>query len=291
MMTTPAQSRRYAYLANNLNKEEFTAYYAHLLEGGRAEDFFDKMEKHGTHDQKTHGNWADGSSESGLDAMPYEWKPKRTNDDFFSENSAFATEFMREVASSPVSTRVTGDSLDKIVEDGRFKNLDEIPESTSGRDSQYRESRSRLEGDTWGIPKEEEKPIYGYLDTKDSRYTESIHNYGDVQITFKDSVKGRTTLTGGDSLTSSLIPARVSDLQSGSASGVEMTAALTYSSGYYLSRSERPNTDYFEAQIHGGITLDDIQSVSILASSKVKPSTLAALESRGIEVTVRDGDK
>jgi hypothetical protein len=60
-MTTPAQSRRYAYLANNLNKEDFNAYYAHLLEGGRVEDFFDKMEKHGTHDQKTHGNWATGS--------------------------------------------------------------------------------------------------------------------------------------------------------------------------------------------------------------------------------------
>ena len=32
--------------------------------------------KHQQHDQKTHGSWADGSSESGLDAMPYEWKPK-----------------------------------------------------------------------------------------------------------------------------------------------------------------------------------------------------------------------
>jgi hypothetical protein len=60
-MTTPTQSRRYAYLANNLNKEDFTAYYAHLLEGGTVEDFFEKMEKHGTHDQKTHGNWATGN--------------------------------------------------------------------------------------------------------------------------------------------------------------------------------------------------------------------------------------
>ena len=60
-MTTPTQSRRYAYLANNLNKKDFTAYYAHLLEGGTVEDFFEKMEKHGTHDQKTHGNWATGS--------------------------------------------------------------------------------------------------------------------------------------------------------------------------------------------------------------------------------------
>ena len=59
-MTTPAQSRRYAYLANNLNKKDFTAYYDHLLEGGRVEDFFDKMEKHEQHDQSTHGSWANG---------------------------------------------------------------------------------------------------------------------------------------------------------------------------------------------------------------------------------------
>ena len=64
-MTTPAQSRRYAYLANNLDKKDFTAYYAHLLEGGRVEDFFEKMEKHESHDQKTHGSWATGGS--GLD--------------------------------------------------------------------------------------------------------------------------------------------------------------------------------------------------------------------------------
>ncbi|CAB4155548.1 hypothetical protein UFOVP655_7 [uncultured Caudovirales phage] len=84
-MTTPAQSRRYAKLANNLNKENFDAYYAHLLEGGRVEDFFDKMEKRaqflesdaphvclgrggtvakhnpGMHDQSTHGSWANGN--------------------------------------------------------------------------------------------------------------------------------------------------------------------------------------------------------------------------------------
>jgi hypothetical protein len=60
MVVTPAQSRRYAYLANNLNKEDFVAYYAHLLKGNRAEDFFDKMAKHQEHDQSTHGSWANG---------------------------------------------------------------------------------------------------------------------------------------------------------------------------------------------------------------------------------------
>lgn len=59
-MLTPVQSQRYARLVNNLTEEQFYAYYDHLSAGGRVEDFFEKMEKHGSHDQKTHGNWASG---------------------------------------------------------------------------------------------------------------------------------------------------------------------------------------------------------------------------------------
>jgi hypothetical protein len=54
------QSQRYAQLVNNFNEKEFYAYYAHLSEGGRVEDFFEKMEKHQEHDQSSHGNWATG---------------------------------------------------------------------------------------------------------------------------------------------------------------------------------------------------------------------------------------
>jgi hypothetical protein len=251
----------------------------------------DLILKHGSHNQKTHGGKGGGGSGGGADSMPYAWNPKRNDGNWFQDDAAFATDFMGEVASSPVSVRVTGDTLDEIADDGRFKTLSEIPQlELDARGTKYRNSRSKLENDTWGIPQKEE-PVYGYLDTKNSRYTESIHNYGDVQITLKDNVKGRTTLTGGDSLTSQLVPVRVSDLQSKSASGEEMTAALTYSAGYNLSRGEMPNVDYFEAQVHGGVTLDDIQSVSLLGSSKIKSSTFEALKSRGIEVTVRDGNK
>lgn len=63
-MLTPMQSQRYAQLVNNFNEKEFYAYYKHLSEGGRVEDFFEKMEKHGEHDQKTHGNWASGNYEN-----------------------------------------------------------------------------------------------------------------------------------------------------------------------------------------------------------------------------------
>ena len=59
-MLTPIQSRKYARLVNEFNEKEFYAYYNHLGEGGTVEDFFDKVEKHGDHDQSDHGSWATG---------------------------------------------------------------------------------------------------------------------------------------------------------------------------------------------------------------------------------------
>lgn len=63
-MLTPVQSQRYAQLVNNFKEAEFYAYYKHLSEGGTVEDFFENVEKHGSHDQKTHGNWASGNYEN-----------------------------------------------------------------------------------------------------------------------------------------------------------------------------------------------------------------------------------
>jgi hypothetical protein len=53
--------------------------------------------KHGTHDQKTHGNWAEGSSESGLDAMPYEWKPKLNKSGMTDEEYAKNAEILKKL--------------------------------------------------------------------------------------------------------------------------------------------------------------------------------------------------
>jgi hypothetical protein len=73
-MLTPVQSQRYAQLVNNFSEKEFYAYHDHLLDGGTVEDFFNKMEKHGEHDQKTHGNWASGNYESLADWLTAEEK-------------------------------------------------------------------------------------------------------------------------------------------------------------------------------------------------------------------------
>lgn len=62
-MITPIQSQRYARMVRDFTVAQGKAYQAHLIAGKPAEDFFEKMEKHGSHDQSTHGNWATFTSE------------------------------------------------------------------------------------------------------------------------------------------------------------------------------------------------------------------------------------
>ena len=66
-MITPAQSQRYGLMIRDFTLSQAKAYQEHLVAGKPAEDFFTKLEKHGDHDQSSHGNWSKGMiSESAL---------------------------------------------------------------------------------------------------------------------------------------------------------------------------------------------------------------------------------
>lgn len=76
-MITSMQSIHYANLIQEFTSEQKQAYYAHLLLDKPAEDFFEKMEKHGTHDQSSHGNWSKGMmSEGDLYASYQDFEPE-----------------------------------------------------------------------------------------------------------------------------------------------------------------------------------------------------------------------
>ena len=248
--------------------------------------------KHQEHDQKTHGSWATGgSSESGLDSMPYEWKPKlrKTNmsDEEYRENS----ETLKRIAEDPVSIYLYGRELDLIVEEGRFKSLNEIPIETSGlvmASEEYRQGRADLEHDLWGVPETGVQPIYGFMDTTYGNHQSGAGIYGDVKITLKDNVSERVTFSAGDSLNSTLVPARVSDARAGTLSKSAMEGAYksqteeTYRVETHLKSPDRYG--YFEAQIHGGISVKDIKTVSISQYSRVEQVTQDTLKMLGVEV-------
>lgn len=247
--------------------------------------------KHGNHDQKTHGNWSEGSMESGLDSMPFEWKPVREEPTWGTSTAFNAKEAFEEVADSPIATRLWGEELDMIVKDGRFKTLDEIPhgEGLVVASDEYRAGRNEIEGDSWRIPKNAVRPIYGYLDTDDPQHQRGAELYGDVKVVFKDNIAGRTTVTAGDSLNHKLTPVLISELRSKKASADDAMRASRSNGLVDYSGNKRIKVEYFETQIHGGIKLKDIKSVTLDRFSQVNPDTITVLKQLGIEVTVKNG--
>jgi hypothetical protein len=266
------------------------------------------VKKHQEHDQSSHGNWAEGSSESGLDAMPYEWKPefkereRLTASELSSEELNLGREQLKQIASTgAITIRVSSGDLElrKIVEAGGFKSLTELPEPTLDYSIRYKEARYDLEKGLWGQPESADSPIYGYFDSPLHKGVDNMtRQYGDVKIVLKDSVAGRTTITPGDSANHGLTPVLVTDARKGNLSLEQVDSA--YRSRHFQRgsttvsqpiRSIRPigfEIDYFEAQVHGKVTLSDIKSVRLGKYSIVGDETIALLEKAGIEVTRDD---
>jgi len=252
----------------------------------------------GNHDQSSHGSWA--LDNSALDAMPYEWNPEfkekeRLADKKLSfEELNLGAEQLQQVAESPIAIRVTGDKIKKIVEAGGFKSLTELPEPKFKYQDDYKEGRFDLEKGLWGLPNNSNSPIYGYFDTPLQPSVENqTKSYGDAKIILKDSVSGRATITAGDSINHGLTPVLVTDARKGNLSPEKVDSA--YISRYFqrgASSVSRPiksvrkikSIDYFEAQIHGGVSLNDIKSVKLEKYSIVDSNTIAILEEKGIQV-------
>ncbi len=278
------------YSAYATGRAEVVLFNADKLTVNRA-DIGAAVKKHQQHDQSSHGNWAEGSSGSALDAMPYEWKPKLNKSNMTDEEYAKNAEMLKSIAEAPVSTYLYGMELDLIVKEGRFKSLSEIPtdnENLVMASEEYRQGRSDLENGLWGVPESGVQPIYGFMDTTFGGHKPATIVYGDVKVTLKDNVSGRTTFSAGDSLNSTLVPVKVSDARAGTLSKQEIAGSFTSQKTETFSvQSELRSPDrigYFEAQVHGGISLKDIKTVTISQYARVSPSTLDSLKALGVEV-------
>lgn len=99
------------------------------------------------------------------------------------------------------------------------------------------------------------RPIYGYIRKGDVKYKDiiqdEIQQYGEVHFVLKKSINSRSTFTCEDSLLQPMHPAPVNK--------PNYLAALPF---IRLGKSR-----YTEAQIHGGISLDDVDRVVILRQS------------------------
>jgi len=180
-------------------------------------------------------------------------------------------ELTRLTEDATVRMRLGSTTLQKIIEgDGEFKTQhhDEIETSGGLYDVERRE---KLEAAKMGVDAgsdPSQKPKYGYLSETDSIGKESFHldGYGSVSVEFSDDVRERTTFQGGDSLDYSAElpdPASSEVPQPLNNPGEKALDPKRTNMIEYLSEKESVNelNTYTEAQIHGGLTLDDVEVI------------------------------
>jgi hypothetical protein len=280
----------------------------------------------GTPMPSTSGSVQDYTPPATVKEMPFKFDPKRPdvnaqnnvaalmlkekeNKELFEKH---AVKQFDEVAKQTIKIQVEPLGLNAIAQDGRMKNVHEVVSSRAsvgGSDwaEKYKQDRVKYETESIGVPSNlpnSQKPIYGWLYSGEGI---EPYDYGSVTLKLKDSVKKRTSMTAGDSLNESA-PVLVQDILDKKASLKQIVDA---GSRAYLSQfikvvsakwegrfASTPTIDtpsYWEAQIYGGVSLDDIEAITIPNSaiktrgSEIKvvtQETIDTLKAAGIKVVI-----
>lgn len=202
--------------------------------------------------------------------------------------------------------QVTPNALTGILKAGRIKNKYEegtVDSIGDYGDEYYDEERLDIEKACFGLKKQDsssKRPVYGYIESpnhlRSAPKTNQTLDYGEISIKLKDKAKERSTITIGDSFnggspTPMLAPTKnVYGLTSGdnlfSKISTEGPSAqdLAIDKGYRMGR----NFQYIEAQIFGGVSLEDIEFV-ILQGWMLEqyPSLIALLTEYGVSYQLK----
>jgi hypothetical protein len=165
-----------------------------------------------------------------------------------------------------------------VLDTGRFLNQFDTGTSMGTLDNEW---RALAEETTFGIEPDafaSSRPIYGYVSEPGWELQHQVNQYGEIRVVLKDSVRNRTTMTAGDSLTTSAVPIPVvgdvtdrqvfnaierspkKDKPNGKITGINWDA------GKYADENDKDTfyeSWYYEAQIHGGVYLSDIDYVML----------------------------
>ena len=210
-----------------------------------------------------------------------------------------------------VAVRVPDAVLTLILVDGRVKNQSETLTPSVWKSAV--EKRMVAEASLFSVSTDRDpksRPIYGYMTDEESTTKEndwgsgghSLWNYGDVRITLKPEAKSRTTVCAGDSLQiyemDSFYAERGEDVyhqQPMKLNNADFRAFPSMVGGFNPFR-DQPNIAsliqsssdgrYVEAQIHGGITTDDIELITFL--EKPDDDVMRLLQQRGVKWKVEE---
>ena len=165
-----------------------------------------------------------------------------------------------------VSLRVPDSVLDDIFADGGIKNQHETGTSRGALAGDMRQSaENKMFGTAKGLSGDQ-YPVYGYMRAQ-GYYEQGVSQYGTARITLKDSVKNRTSMTFGDSLGAGsqgkIVPSPFANPHAGNMAARPELACIDRADS--LGRNmNNLRVQYIEAQIHGPITIADIESIDFL---------------------------
>lgn len=178
-----------------------------------------------------------------------------------------------------VAVRVSPKTVEHILNDGRIKSQFETNKSSGKKDFGVRASIERALFGITDKPHQnaEKRPIYGYVAMDGIRpagvgssqlgdpSTDALSQYGQVQVVLKDHVRDRTTAMFGDSMNnmSEAIPTPINnpDWRSFQASRGGITGKGLMGLDRSGDNQEFRAGAYAEAQIHGGVGVDDIEEI------------------------------
>lgn len=188
------------------------------------------------------------------------------------------------VASADVYSRVPSEAVLGMILKGGFKNQFQVGKSAALYDPR---GRIKAEAGGMGLPPDappEGRPIYGYLsDGSVPPGEEAAANYGGVVVKMKPSVKGRATVTMGDSFsgaTNGDFQASPMDKVSHNSISPAALANVGMDSLDSFAKFNSTHRTYIEAHMHGGVGPQDIESVQF--RGEPSPDMARRLEAMGI---------
>lgn len=174
-----------------------------------------------------------------------------------------------------VMMRVEFDTLKGISTRGRFLNIFENEDAATDKGIDYIKHREVTEEKIFGLRPDSDpavRPKYAYLET-DSHTLASegmLHSYGPIIVQFDDRIKAQTTYSLGDSMdVKGALPAPVQGQWRTALWKFHDPAKAADTLNFIKSRNLRYliDYDYFEAQIHGEVTLKDVKKLIFMNPS------------------------
>jgi hypothetical protein len=176
------------------------------------------------------------------------------------------------VTSGKLAIAMDIDSFQNMIDSGKseFKNQFQTKTSNGLLDPSMRKKGELANQYIPVEVKPSDRPIYGYVspdDSLDNVTSLGTFQYGEVKFVLKDSVRDRATMTIGDSLGTRAFPMKINKTPSLKEviSATNRMMRLAYGRGNrdWEGQDSFAQTEYFEAQIFGGVSAKDIEMIYV----------------------------